>query len=149
MTGPPTPPPTTATEMADEARTSAAVVNEPSAVVPPPASPSQPKQVPQDTYQLLFPTLGNLAYHNDYKQLIDVAERNDLKVRYKYWRSRDIIVSHKLVLQGDSDRQFTRLLLVAPLTLAYLILDDLYVLQVDERPFQQLKCTKGLPLVMP
>jgi COP9 signalosome complex subunit 8 len=83
MTGPPTPPPTTAAEIADEARTSAPIVNEPSAAVPPPAAPAsvQPKQGPQqDTYQLLFPTLGNLAYQNDYRQIIDVAERGDLKV---------------------------------------------------------------------
>jgi COP9 signalosome complex subunit 8 len=81
------------------------VVSEPSAAIPPPAASVQPKQGLQDTYQLLFPTLGNLAYQNDYRQIIEVAERGDLK--------------------GDSDRQFTRLLLVAPLTLAYLILDEL------------------------
>jgi len=104
MTGPPTPPPTTAAEIADEARTSAPVVSE-STAVPPPAPPVQPKQGLQDTYQLLFPTLGNLAYQNDYRQIIEVAERGDIK--------------------GDSDRQLTRLLLVAPLTLAYLILDEL------------------------
>ncbi|KIM86180.1 hypothetical protein PILCRDRAFT_816104 [Piloderma croceum F 1598] len=105
MTGPPTPPPTTATEMADEARTSAPIVAESTTAVPPPTAPVQPKQPAQDTYQLLFPTLENLAYQNNYRQIVDVAERGDLK--------------------GESDRQFTRLLLVAPLTLAYLILDDL------------------------
>jgi COP9 signalosome complex subunit 8 len=65
--------------MADEARTSAPVENESSAAVPP-VAPVQLKQVPQDTYQLLFPTLGNLAHQNDYIQIIDVAERGDLKV---------------------------------------------------------------------
>lgn len=80
MTGPPTPPPTTATEMADEARTSAPIVAEPSTAVPPPAAPVQPKQPAQDTYQLLFPTLENLAYQNNYRQIIDIAERGDLKV---------------------------------------------------------------------
>jgi hypothetical protein len=67
--------------MADEARTSAApIVAESTTAVPPPAAPVQPKQVAQDTYQLLFPTLENLAYQNNYRQIIDVAERGDLKV---------------------------------------------------------------------
>jgi COP9 signalosome complex subunit 8 len=81
MTGPPTPPPTTAAEMADEARISAPVITEPSVAASPAAVTVQPKQgSSQDTYQLLFPTLGNLAYQGDYRQIIDVAERGDLKV---------------------------------------------------------------------
>jgi COP9 signalosome complex subunit 8 len=82
MTGPPTPPPTTAVEIADEARTSAPVVTvatEPITAVP--AAPAAPKQgSSQDAYQLLFPTLANLAYQGDYRQIIDAAERGDLKV---------------------------------------------------------------------
>src|ERR1700685_2748363 len=93
MTGPPTPPPTTAAEIADEARTSAPVVSEPSAAIPPPAASVQPKQGLQDTYQHLFPALGNLAYQNDYRQIIEVAERGDLKVRHHDHRSRDTAVS--------------------------------------------------------
>jgi len=80
MTGPPTPPPTTATEMADEARTSTPIVAESSTAVPSPVTPVQPKQAVQDTYQLLFPTLEDLAYQNNYRQIINVAERGDLKV---------------------------------------------------------------------
>lgn len=89
MTGPPTPPPTSATEMADEVRTlpppaaAAAAPAETSPVPTPPAttsSESQPKQAPHDSYQLLFPTLSNLAYQDDYRQIIAVAEHGDLKV---------------------------------------------------------------------
>lgn len=80
MTGPPTPPPTTAAEIADEARTSVPVVNEPSPAASPPAAAVQLKQGAQDSYQLLFPTLATLANQNDYMQIIDVAERGDLKV---------------------------------------------------------------------
>jgi COP9 signalosome complex subunit 8 len=90
MTGPPTPPPTSATEMADEARNlpppppppPAPVEASPAPAPPVAASPSQPKQAPQDSYQLLFPTLSNLAYQDDYKQIVAVAERGDLKVYY-------------------------------------------------------------------
>jgi len=44
-----------------------------------------------------------------------------------------VLIFDDVVAQGDSDRQFTRLLLVAPLTLAYLILDELYVLETFQR----------------
>ena len=80
MAGPPTPPPTTAAEMADDARTSAPIVNDPIPVVPPPAASVQAKQGSQDSYQSLFPTLANLAFQNDYRQVVDIAERGDLKV---------------------------------------------------------------------
>jgi COP9 signalosome complex subunit 8 len=66
--------------MADEARTSVPVANDPSPDVPP-SAPVQPKQTSSsDTYQILFPTLANLAYQNDYRQIIDIAERGDIKV---------------------------------------------------------------------
>lgn len=82
MTGPPTPPPMSATEMADEARTLPPPTPVEATPVPdpPPASPPQPKQPLQDSYQLLFPTLSNLVYHHDYRQLIAISERGDLKV---------------------------------------------------------------------
>lgn len=88
MAGPLTPPPTTAIEMADEARTPAPIVTEPtpavSAPAPVPAPVSAPapppKQIVQDSYQVLFPTLANLAHQTDYTQLISAAEYGDLKV---------------------------------------------------------------------
>ncbi|KAF7986550.1 hypothetical protein HWV62_26280 [Athelia sp. TMB] len=113
MTGPPTPPLTTATEMADASRTPVPAPVEPSApiAVPSPAAsaPAEltppPKQIAQTSYELLFPTLSNLAHQGNYRQLISAAEFGDLK--------------------ADDDRHPTRLLLIAPLVLAYLIEDDL------------------------
>jgi COP9 signalosome complex subunit 8 len=78
MAGPPTPPPTTAAEMADDARTSAPVINDPIPPVQP--APAAPIQASQDSYQSLFPTLANSAFQNDYRQVVDIAERGDLKV---------------------------------------------------------------------
>lgn len=87
MTGPPTPPLTTAAEMADANKTIAPMPTEtappvsipaPAASAPAPAPP--PKQIVQNSYQILFPTLANLAHQGNYLQLISAAEFGDLKV---------------------------------------------------------------------
>lgn len=95
MTGPPTPPPTSQTEIADEARAAVPVAVDPSLALPPATvAPIQQKQGPQDSYQLLFPTLANLAFQDEYKQIVAVAEREDLKVCYSTYRSRDSLLTN-------------------------------------------------------
>ena len=80
MPGPLTPPPSSATEMADEARAAAPVEPIPATTPVPPASPIESKQPSLDPYQQIFPTIVNLAKQQDYIQLISVAERCDLNV---------------------------------------------------------------------
>ncbi|KAJ7217136.1 COP9 signalosome [Mycena pura] len=97
---PPTPPPTSATEIQDATRT----------VVPPlptSGSVSAPSPTPQgghDPYTQIFPQLSSLASEKNFTGLIRMAEAHD---------------------SAYADRQPTRLLLTAPLVLAYLIVDDL------------------------
>ncbi|KAJ7766780.1 COP9 signalosome [Mycena metata] len=106
--GPPTPPPSSATEIQDAARTvvppipAASSSASASTSAPPPAPAST---VRQDDFTRLFPQLGSLATEHSFAQLIKVAEANDVA--------------------SDSERQPTRLLLTAPLVLAYLIQDNL------------------------
>jgi COP9 signalosome complex subunit 8 len=75
--GPPTPPPTTAAELQDEARasqpTSQATGSTPT--VPPPAPPKQ------DSYQYIFPVIASLASQSNFTALIRTAEHSDLNVR--------------------------------------------------------------------
>lgn len=97
MASPPTPPPTSATEMADEARTSIPATIDPRPAQTPVApvtvvAPTQAKQGQQDSYQLLFPTLANLTLQDDFKQIVAVAERGDLQVCLSLYRSRDIAI---------------------------------------------------------
>ncbi|KAF7295526.1 CSN8-PSD8-EIF3K domain-containing protein [Mycena indigotica] len=93
--GPPTPPPSSATEIQDAARTSA----------PPAAAAPAPQSVVSDHFTQIFPRIATLATEKKYKELIRLAELNDYG--------------------ADSDRSPTRLALTTPLVLAYLILDDL------------------------
>ncbi|KAF8844428.1 hypothetical protein BDN67DRAFT_1007957 [Paxillus ammoniavirescens] len=98
--GPPTPPPMSATELQDEARdahisTSAASASQSSAG-PPPTS---------DRYLQAFPQIRDLALRNDFAAVIQYAELHDLN--------------------AVNDKNYTRLLLITPLILAYLVLDDL------------------------
>ena len=99
MTGPPTPPPSSATEIEDAARTSlpppqappAEPATEPQA--PPAPSPPVVEEAPQDaplppvvkptqtSYELLFPTIAGLARSGSLTELVEVAERADLSVR--------------------------------------------------------------------
>ena len=85
MAGPLTPPPSSATEMADEARTAAPTPPAepiPAATPVSPVSPIESKQLSQDIYQQIFPTIADLANQQDYIQLISVAERCDLNVGF-------------------------------------------------------------------
>ncbi|KAF7363848.1 CSN8-PSD8-EIF3K domain-containing protein [Mycena sanguinolenta] len=95
--GPPTPPPSSATEIQDATRT----------IVPPvpAASTSAPAPARQDNFTQIFPEIVSLAAEKRYVELIDLAEFRDVA--------------------SDADRQPSRLLLTAPLVLAYLTIDDL------------------------
>ena len=138
MTGPPTPPPSSATEIEDAARTTlpppqAAPATEPVAPAPAPPPPEQtqptiPNQTaPKTAYELLFPSITELARSGSVRDLIQVAERGDLSVCIRSSRgSRHH--PHWLSLQADSDKDQTRLLIVAPLVLAYMIVDEMYAL---------------------
>ncbi|TBU65508.1 hypothetical protein BD310DRAFT_953648 [Dichomitus squalens] len=116
MTGPPTPPPSSATEIQDAARTTmippqaAAAAPDPVAPVAQPAI--EPVQAPADvvatnktSYELLFPSIVTLARNGDLRDLIGLAEHGDLT--------------------GGDDADHTRLFLVVPLVLAYMIRDEL------------------------
>ncbi|KAI8989739.1 hypothetical protein BD414DRAFT_485075 [Trametes punicea] len=117
MTGPPTPPPSSAVEIEDAARSMLPPQAAPApATEPSMSTASQPlldetqppivSQTKQSTiYELLFPSISDLARSGSLRELTEVAERGDLS--------------------GDFDADPTRLLLVGPLVLAYLILDEL------------------------
>ncbi|KAF9246354.1 hypothetical protein BU15DRAFT_85119 [Melanogaster broomeanus] len=94
--GPPTPPPLSATELRDEARD--ASLNIP--------TPNSPGPLPtNDVYQQAFPRIYDLALRNNFSAVIQYAELHDLN--------------------GVNDHSYSRLLLITPLILAYLVLDDL------------------------
>ena len=103
MTGPPTPPPSSATEIEDAARTSLPPpqappdepATEPQAApeAPPAAPPPAVEEAPQDpppapavqqpiqtSYELLFPAIAALARSGSLTELVEVAERGDLNV---------------------------------------------------------------------
>ncbi|KAI0372974.1 hypothetical protein BV20DRAFT_1042308 [Pilatotrama ljubarskyi] len=121
MTGPPTPPPSSAVEIEDAARTvlppqaAEAPATEPQdaadTTVPTQPSPGEVQppiagQAKQSTtYELLFPSISDLARSGSMRELIEVAERGDLS--------------------GQFNADPSRLLLVAPLVLSYMILDEL------------------------
>jgi COP9 signalosome complex subunit 8 len=71
--GPPTPPPTTVTELQDEAR-------ENPTVQPPPSSSSTTAPTKQDPYQVVFPAIADLASQYNFQGLIETAEISDLNV---------------------------------------------------------------------
>lgn len=94
MTGPPTPPPSSATEIEDAARTTlpppqaaAPATAEPAAAPVPvqPATEQRPPPITSQTaqkssYELLFPSITELARSGSIRDLIEVAERGDLSV---------------------------------------------------------------------
>ncbi|KAH9928169.1 uncharacterized protein B0H18DRAFT_1001566 [Fomitopsis serialis] len=119
MTGPPTPPLTTEAEIQDAARSSNPPQPTPMATdtdptTPPPEQPPQSQQTepasvtdaePQGTaYERLFLTLADLAAQGRYRELALEAERGD-------------------AAEGNV-HDVTRLFVLAPLVLAYLVLDD-------------------------
>ncbi|KAH7911416.1 hypothetical protein BJ138DRAFT_1150703 [Hygrophoropsis aurantiaca] len=105
--GPPTPPPMSATELQDEARDSSITDTPTPLDAPPPASSNDPTQTDpsQDIYQQLFPRIVDLVSRGDFVEITRIAESRDLNT--------------------DGDRNYSRLLLIAPLILSYLVLDDL------------------------
>ncbi|KZT69797.1 hypothetical protein DAEQUDRAFT_765123 [Daedalea quercina L-15889] len=120
MTGPPTPPLTTETEILDAARSSNPPQSIPMATDPEPPTaaaeqptepqhtepPSSAEAEPQGTsYDKLLPTLADLAAQGQYRELTLAAEQGDAV--------------------AGNDHHVTRLYVVAPLVLAYLILDDI------------------------
>ncbi|PIL24274.1 hypothetical protein GSI_14027 [Ganoderma sinense ZZ0214-1] len=117
MTGPPTPPPSSATEIQDAARTSVPPQAAKAAATDPAAPDAQPapEQVQaaanvlstanKTSYELIFPSLVILARSGTTKELIQMAERADLN--------------------GSDGLDQTRLFVVAPLVLAYLIADEI------------------------
>jgi COP9 signalosome complex subunit 8 len=115
--GPPTPP-ATAAELVDDAK------ENPSNV--PAALEAEPQQAPlkPNAFQLVFPTIANLAAQGKLQELIQVAEQTEISVRYGSISSKDMF-SDKCVLQCDGDCYQSRLLVLTPLVLAYLILDEL------------------------
>ncbi|KAJ7286274.1 COP9 signalosome [Mycena rebaudengoi] len=102
--GPPTPPPqSNATEIQDAARTVAPPIPAASAAS---SSTSAPATAPRpDHYTHVFPQIASLASERNLSGLIKLAEYHDTI--------------------GAGERQPTRMLVMAPLVLAYLICDDL------------------------
>lgn len=89
MSGPPTPPLTSAIELEDAARTSGAP-NVVQATAPPPTElvqqPAasiavQPAPLATNPYSQAFPTISGLAANARFQELVDAAELSDLHVR--------------------------------------------------------------------
>ncbi|KAJ7085677.1 COP9 signalosome [Mycena belliarum] len=102
--GPPTPPPISETEIQDATRTVVPPLPAASTSAPVPEA-APPPQARQDNFTQIFPQIASLASEKNFRELIQVAELNDVA--------------------SDGDRQPSRLLLIAPLVLSYLIIDDL------------------------
>ncbi|KAG6833654.1 hypothetical protein H0H87_002850 [Tephrocybe sp. NHM501043] len=125
--GPPTPPPTTEAEIQDEARLNQAAQGATTTVPPPAPTPTPPAE--PDVFQEVFPVILELASQSNFRGLIQAAENATINVRMPTsFFSR---LQAALTLQGqsdpDSDRRLTRLLVLGPLIIAYLIVDDLQV----------------------
>ncbi|KAJ3797205.1 hypothetical protein GGU11DRAFT_87476 [Lentinula aff. detonsa] len=112
--GPPTPPPTTDVEIQDEARmndASALAVeasSDPASQSASNAAPQPPPSPPiqlQDPYQLIFPRIAELSSQKRWIELIDIAEMTEIN--------------------ASNDQQLSRLFVIVPLILAYLIQNDL------------------------
>ncbi|KIK31024.1 hypothetical protein PISMIDRAFT_128886 [Pisolithus microcarpus 441] len=98
--GPPTPPPTSTTEIQDQVRDA---VLDGSSDRPAERAHSPPLSVPtMDTYQQAFPNIYELAIQRDFSEVVRYSETIDLK----------------------NPRSPSRLLLIVPLALSYLILDN-------------------------
>ncbi|GBE81700.1 COP9 signalosome complex subunit 8 [Sparassis crispa] len=103
-------------------------VEEPSQVAEPaPQTVAAPEQQ-KNLYELLFPTLANLAAKGDFQELIRVAEHWDVS--------------------AENNSSYSRLFLTAPLVLSYLIVDELsaarYALTRLPDNLASLPITRGL-----
>ncbi|KAJ3728483.1 COP9 signalosome [Lentinula raphanica] len=126
--GPPTPPPTTDVEIQDEARMSDAAAptspfvessdqpSEASSSIQPPPPPQSVQQ--QDSYQLILPKIAELASQKQWLELIHVAEITEIN--------------------AVNDRGMSRLYVIVPLILAYLIQNDIRIakLVVERIPLE-------------
>jgi hypothetical protein len=95
VNGPPTPPPTSVTELQDEARTRAPIAS-PAAPVASATTVTQPRQS-TDAYQYILPKLVNLAAQNDFGALVRLAEQTDLNVRKKSRRKTVVLNASRLI----------------------------------------------------
>jgi COP9 signalosome complex subunit 8 len=125
---PPTPPPTSATEFQDEERAQEQAQAQPPepATSSPPQS-SEPSQPTQTLYQSILPTLIDLGDRKNFQELVEQAEAADLDVSCAIRVQSPHTDGQHDASQANNDRHQSRLLLTAPLVLAYLILDDLCV----------------------
>jgi COP9 signalosome complex subunit 8 len=73
--GPPTPPPTTAAELIDEAKARGT-----NPARPVPTSDHLPSSSKNDPFLLAYPTIASLATQGKFHQLIQVAEETELDV---------------------------------------------------------------------
>ncbi|EAU88732.2 hypothetical protein CC1G_01105 [Coprinopsis cinerea okayama7 len=101
VNGPPTPPPTTSVELQEAAQASASAQEQGSTSQPAPLSSTNP-----DDYQRALPVIREAASRCDWDALISRAETVD-------------------VTATSGDSQPTRVLVVSPLVLAYLIQDKI------------------------
>lgn len=107
VNAPPTPPPTTETELRDNAVPgNAAAATEPAEHSNAPTG-SSAALTGDDVFQRAFPNLANLATDSQYTALIDKAEAVDLTA------------------VRDNEYRQTRFFVTAPLVLSYLIIDHL------------------------
>ena len=129
----PTPPPegpgATPTEAAQTAPPTAGTEEAAAPTNPPPAQP-QPTQT-YTIYRQAFPLFANKAIDKDWPGLAALAELHDLRVcprSHASNRRPPNLIPRDLQTEHDDD--VSRLLLTAPLVLSYLILDDVYDLNV-------------------
>ncbi|KAF8163432.1 hypothetical protein B0H34DRAFT_836952 [Crassisporium funariophilum] len=104
VNGPPTPPPTTAAELQDEARGSSFTV-EMSTSAPPPNQTNRTEH-----HQHVLDAMVEAMAKNDIQQVVRLGEETDY---------------------NSDDRQPSRLLIIAPLVLGHLILDSLPAARYD------------------
>jgi COP9 signalosome complex subunit 8 len=111
VNAPPTPPPLSTTELQDAARASSSQIS----------TETQPNA--PDVYQLRFPAIVGAASRSDYRAVARIAEEIDLTVRQPL-NVTGQECNNSLKLQAAGDHQTSRLLIIAPLVLAYLIEDQ-------------------------
>lgn len=119
--GPPTPPATTPVELQDEARANSSVSQPPESSPNPPSQPLVSTSLPEG-YQNAIILIANAVSRNDFLDLVAISEKTDINVRYLHCFVSLSLIKH---LQIPNDRQPSRLLIIAPLVLGHLILDDL------------------------
>ncbi|PPQ93228.1 hypothetical protein CVT25_015226 [Psilocybe cyanescens] len=100
VNGPPTPPATTPAELHDEARASIPLDYSSAPISVPTTSHPSP-----EVYQNAIPLMSEAIARDDYSRLVHIAERTDTSC--------------------TNERHQSRLLIIAPLVLGHLILDDL------------------------